>query len=65
MEHLGKPCGVYDGICLSVVARAKSRELGGGADWQWVSVEDQACAERLRTAVRNAFGCAKLMDLHY
>ena len=64
MEHLGKPSGVYDGICLSVVVQAKSRELGGGADWQWVTVEDQACAERLRTAVRNDFGCAKLIDLH-
>ena len=64
MEHLGKPSGVNDGICLSVVARAKSKELGDGADWQWVAVEDQACVERLRTAVRNDFGCAKLIDLH-
>ena len=36
MEHLGNPSGVYDGMCLSVVVQAKSRELGGGADWQWV-----------------------------
>ena len=65
MEHLGNPSGVYDGMCLSVVVQAKSRKLGGGADWQWAAVEDQACAERLRTAVRSDFGCAQLVDLQY
>lgn len=64
MEHLGSPCGVYDGFCLSLVVLASSRELGdGGKLSHWVAVEEEASLQRLRTAVSSDFGCARIIDL--
>ena len=62
MEHLGKH-GEYDGMCLSVVVHCSSQQLSQDAKSQWVRVEDEACVQRLRTAVNNKYGCAKLLEL--
>ena len=64
VEHLGSPHGVYDGLCLSLVLLASSRELGGaGGLSQWVRVEEPMCLQRLRTAVSSDFGCARINDM--
>ena len=64
MEHLGSPCGVYDGLCLSLVLLASSRELNGAGNLsRWVRVEEPTCLQRLRTAVSSDFGCARINDM--
>ncbi len=62
VEHLGNPKGTYDGMCLTVVVQVTNQQLARGAQTQWVKVEDEACAARLKTAVKEEFGCARLIQ---
>ena len=64
MEHLGSPHGVYDGLCVSLVLLASSRELDAAGNLsRWVRVEEETCLQRLRTAVSSDFGCARINDI--
>ena len=61
IEHLGQN-GVYDGLCMSILVVASSKKLSGEGSGQWVAIEEQSTVEKLRTAAKNEFGCAKLFD---
>lgn len=62
MEHVGKPAGVYDGFCISVVISAESTELEQTSVYEWKAIEDGPTAERLRTATsKEIMGCAKVI----
>ena len=64
VEHLGSPHGVYDGLCLSLVLLASSRELDGAGNLsRWVRVEEETSLQRLRTAMTSDFGCARINDI--
>lgn len=59
IEHLGKPWGVHDGLCLSVLVLASIKELDTNATYQWIPV-DHNCREKLKQAVDK---CARLFFL--
>ena len=61
IEHVGQT-GRLDGFCLSLLVHATSCKLVSGARWRWEGVAEEACRERLRTALRDD-GSTRLIDL--
>lgn len=59
MEHLGRPHGTYDGICVSVLLGADTHDLGDKG-YRWTAV-DQKLKKQLTDALDN--DCAKLFNL--
>ena len=58
LEHLGHPHGVHDGMCISILLEANSRELEKGRGYQW-----QPVPETLQEMVKDALArnCAQLV----
>lgn len=63
LEHSGKPHGVHDGFCASLLITASSKPDLGTGEWEWAQVDDKDLIEQLKKASSGDFGCAKLMDL--
>lgn len=56
LEHLGRPCGVYDGMCVSVLVEACTRELET-SEFVWTQVK-HTLEKRLKDALEK---CAQLL----
>lgn len=56
LEHLGRPHGSCDGICISVLVEASTRDLDKTGEYHWTPVE-QGLEARLRDALSH---CAEL-----
>jgi len=59
LEHLGRPNGVYDGMCLSLLVEVKSLELKC-SDYQWAT-PDHSLQQMLQEAMANS---AEISFLH-
>ena len=52
LEHLGRPTGVYDGVCISVLLIAASKDMQEGTDYEWMPV-DISLVELLKKSLNN------------
>ena len=57
LEHVGRPHGINDGICISILLKASTKELHGAA-YKWTTVEGPL-EKQLRDTLNNH--CAELI----
>lgn len=62
LEHLGRPHGVHDGMCISILLEAKSADLESGRGYEWCLLKQDLVDPIQHALARN---CAELATLNW